>query len=44
MSNKAQSVATQMAPMMANAEKILAKCGDDEACITREAQKMGAAM
>lgn len=44
MSNKAQSVATQMAPMMADAEKIMAKCGDDEACITREAQKMGAAM
>lgn len=43
-SDKAQSVATQMAPMMANAEEIIAKCGDDEACITREAQKMGAAM
>lgn len=43
-SDKAQSVATQMAPMMANAEEIMAKCGDDEACITREAQKMGAAM
>jgi hypothetical protein len=43
-SAKAQSVATQMAPMMADAEKIMAKCGDNEACITREAQKMGAAM
>ena len=43
-SAKAQSVATQMAPMMADAEKIMAKCGEDEACITREAQKMGAAM
>ena len=43
-SNKAQSVATQMAPMMAGAEKIMAKCGEDEACIAREAQKMGAAL
>jgi hypothetical protein len=42
--DKAQGVATQMAPMMADAEKIMAKCGDNEACITREAQKMGAAM
>jgi len=41
-SDKAQAVATQMAPMMADAEKIMAKCGDDEACITREAQKMAA--
>lgn len=41
---KAQVAATQMAPMMAGAEKIMAKCGDDEACITREAMKMGAAM
>jgi hypothetical protein len=44
MSDKAESAATQMAPMMADAEKIMAKCGDDEACITREAQKMGAAL
>jgi len=36
----AQSAATQMAPMMADAEKIMARCGDDEACITREVQKM----
>jgi hypothetical protein len=43
-SDKAQSVATQMAPMMADVEKIMAKCREDEACITREAQKMGAAM
>ena len=43
-SQKAESVATQMAPMMADAEKIMAKCGEDEACITREAQKLGAAM
>ena len=43
-SDKAQSVATQMAPMMAGVEEIMAKCGEDEACITREVQKMGAAM
>ncbi|MDP2371458.1 hypothetical protein [Rhodoferax sp.] len=41
---KAQAVATQMAPMMADVGKIMAKCGEDEACLTREAQKMGAAM
>ncbi len=29
---------------MADAEKIMAKCGDDEDCITREAMKMGAAL
>lgn len=44
MSDKAQAVATQMEPMMADAEKIMAKCGDDEDCITREAMKMGAAL
>lgn len=43
-SDKAQSVATNMAPMMADVEKIMAKCGDDEACTAREVQKMGAAM
>jgi hypothetical protein len=41
---KAQAVATQMAPMMAGIEKIVAKCGDDEACMTREIEKMGSAM
>jgi hypothetical protein len=41
---KTQSVATKMAPMMASAQAIMAKCGEDEACLTREAQKMGAAM
>lgn len=35
---------TEMAPMMADVEKAMAKCGEDEACITREVQKMGAAM
>jgi hypothetical protein len=43
-SDKAQAAATKMAPMMADAQAIMAKCGDNEACITREAQKMGAAM
>lgn len=43
-SDKAKSVATQMAPMMSDVEKIIARCGEDEACISREAQKMGAAM
>jgi hypothetical protein len=42
--DKTQVAATKMAPLMADAEKIMAKCGDDEACITREAQKMGAAL
>ena len=41
---KAQAAAAPMAPMMADAQKIMARCGDDEACITREVQKMGAAM
>lgn len=41
---KARAVADKMAPMMAGAEAIMAKCGDNEACIAREAQKMGAAM
>jgi hypothetical protein len=43
-SEKAQAVTKQMAPMMADVQKILEKCGEDEACITRETQKMGAAM
>ena len=41
---KAQAVATTMAPMMADVQKIMAKCGEDEACITRESMNMGAAM
>lgn len=44
MSTKAQSAVTKMAPMGADIEKLMAKCGDDEACMTREIQKMGAAM
>ena len=41
---KAQAAAAPMAPMMADAQKIMARCGDDEACITREVQKMGFGM
>ncbi len=44
LSGQAQSVATQMAPMIADVEKIMAACGEDEACITRAAMKMGAAL
>ena len=44
MGDKSQAMATKMAPMMAGAEAITAKCGEDEGCISREAQKMGAAM
>ena len=43
-SDKAQGVARQMAPMAAEAEKVFARCGGDEACVTREAMKMAAAM
>jgi hypothetical protein len=39
--NKASS---RMAPMMAGAEAILAKCGENEQCIERESRKMGEAM
>lgn len=41
---QAQQAAQAMAPMMAAAEQIMARCGDDEACITRETQKLGARM
>ena len=41
---QANKSAKQMAPMMAGAEAIVAKCGDDENCLEREAMKMGAAM
>lgn len=44
LSSQAQSVATQTAPTMADVEKIMAACGEDEACITREAMKMSAAL
>lgn len=42
--DKAQAVAGRMAPTMASMEKMLAKCGDDEACIEREVQKLGGQM
>jgi hypothetical protein len=38
---KLQGAATQMAPLVDDIEKIIAKCGDNEACITQAAQKMG---
>ncbi len=41
---QAQKMATQMAPVMASVEQIVARCGEDEKCIEREAMKMGAAM
>ena len=43
-SRKAQAIGTQMAPMHMDIEKMVARCGDDEACMTREIQKMGSAM
>jgi hypothetical protein len=42
--DKAQVIASQMALMMSDAHSIVQKCGEDEACLSREAQKMGAAM
>lgn len=36
----AERAATAMAPMMADAMKIMELCGDDEACLTRETLKM----
>lgn len=41
---QAQQISTDMAPMMANVEAIMAKCGEDEACIERETMAMGFAM
>lgn len=41
---EAQQLSTDMAPMMANVEEIMAKCGEDEACMEREAMAMGFAM
>ncbi|MEO8656277.1 MAG: hypothetical protein ABI409_19300 [Ramlibacter sp.] len=43
-SDKAQAISGQMAPLAAEAQKAIAKCGNDEACMTREAMKMAAAM
>jgi len=36
----AESAAKDMAPMMAGAEKIMEKCGDDDQCIMRESMKL----
>ena len=36
--------AGKMAPLLADAQRIIARCGNDEACMTREVQKMGAAL
>ena len=33
-----------MAPMMADVQAIVARCGDDEKCIERETMKLGASM
>lgn len=41
---RGQAAAKDMAPMMASAEQMMAKCGEDEACLEREVRKMGAAM
>jgi len=41
---QAQKAAKQMAPMMADAQAVVAKCGNDEKCIEREVMKMGAGM
>ena len=41
---QAQKAAKQMAPMMADAQAVVAKCGDDEKCVEREVMKMGAGM
>jgi hypothetical protein len=41
---QAEKMSRQMAPAMAGVEALLAKCGEDEACIEREAVKMGNAM
>jgi hypothetical protein len=41
---QAQKAAKQMAPMMADAQAVVAKCGGDEKCIEREVMKMGAGM
>ncbi|ODV09646.1 MAG: hypothetical protein ABT20_10250 [Rubrivivax sp. SCN 70-15] len=41
---KGQAAAAPMAPLMAGAEQIMARCGDDEACVTRETMKLGSSM
>jgi hypothetical protein len=41
---QAQKAAKQMAPMMADVQAIIARCGEDEKCIERETMKLGASM
>lgn len=41
---KAQDMQAQMAPMMASVEEIMAKCGEDEACLEQEVQRLGFGM
>lgn len=42
--DKSKSAASKMAPMMDSIEKIMAKCGDDEACISRATANLGFGM
>ena len=41
---KIQGVTAQMGSMQGDIQKIMARCGENEECISREVQKMGAAM
>jgi hypothetical protein len=41
---KMQGATAQMAPMAMDIQKIMARCGENEECISREVQKMGNAM
>ena len=41
MQERAAGAQQKMAPMMADIEKLMAKCGDDEACMTREIENYG---
>jgi hypothetical protein len=41
---KAEKAAETMAPMMNSVMQIMERCREDEACITRETQKLGARM
>lgn len=43
-STKMQGVAARMGSMQMDIQAIMARCGESEACISREVQKMGAAM
>jgi hypothetical protein len=41
---QAQKAAKQMAPMMADVQALIARCGEDEKCIERETMKLGASI